>query len=144
MLVLLHNSKVTELWPQLKPGIGAGLPRGVEYTEAHMHRMLQTILAGSMRVWLLIEEEKGLCAVLTGTITQAICEKDLNLLIYSLYVHRMPGKKSIVEAFDALMKTAKAWGCKRLVMTTQDERIMAVVRKMSSGVVDTYVEVTIQ
>ena len=145
MLVLLHSGKVAEMWPQLKMGIGAGLPRGVECTDVLLENILQAMLRNAMRTWLLIEEEKGLCVLLTGTITQSVCEaSDLNLLIYSLYVHQDPSKAAIVDAFDTLSRTAKAWGCKRLVMTTQDERIMDVVRKMSGGVVDTYLEVTLQ
>ena len=145
MLVLLHSSKVAEMWPQLKMGIGAGLPRGVVCTDVLLENVLQALLRNDMRLWLLVEEEKGLCVLFTGTITQSVCEPgDLNLLIYSLYVHQAPGKKEIVDAFNTLSRTAKAWGCKRIGMATQDERIMAVVRKMSGGVVDTYVEVTLQ
>lgn len=142
MLVLVPNTKVPVIWQELKPGIAAGLPRGVTATDELLLNIMRGAMNNTVRIWLLMEED-GLRMIITTTMTQDVCSKDKNLLIYSVYVHQKPDKKSLLDAFVTLSHAAKRWGCKRLAMYTQDERVLEVVRRLSGGFVDTYVEVTL-
>lgn len=94
-----------------------------------MNNLLDALNRGDMWCWVLVDAD-GLKAVWTATVTQDICARTRNLLVYSYWQRQSPTADEANSMLRATVGLAKTQGCERLQGYTLSRKATQVLAKL--------------
>ena len=138
----LEGPDISVLWDSLKKAIVAGLPPATEVTDKLTSNILSALVRGDMWCWT-IEEGKVPSAVVTATVTQDICSRTRNLLVYSVWFSEAPKSEAVQKLVRVLIRFAMTQGCSRLCGYTRNKAATDLLLRLKGVEAMVYMEASI-
>ena len=116
MITRLLPEQISAFWPIIKYAVEEALPPMVGEHPDKMNRILAAMLSGKLDVWASYKKPDNKFEGIG--VTQVLYDEPTNtksLLLYSIYAYEKTNPDSWVEAWEAIVKWAKARGCKTIV-----------------------------
>jgi len=146
MLVRLLPDDIERGWDVISTALNGSMPSHIRADDIGMTYVLHALLDETLQCWLISDDDykdKGICGIITTTITVDKPSNTKNLFIYSLFAYRPFTQEVISNGFNTLKTFARAMKCYKVTAYTNIPQIESMVLKLGGRVVHTLVELEV-
>ena len=129
MLVQLTEEQVTEYWTLISQALVASAPPNVDLRGDYLSDILESLLLGRMKAWVVTDEKKIYILGVTGISVDEVLQQR-NLIIYSIYSIGGLSNNLWAESLRQLRKYATAQKCRAIVGFTNVPKIVHIAKKL--------------
>jgi len=146
MVVKLEPDQIAEYWDMLKVAILGALPPTVSNNGDLANNILENMLAGGLDCWVVYNDRSGIkkiSLIATTTISDDLCSRTRNLLVYTVFGVTPATGKEWQEGFETLAKYGRSKGCSKIIAYTDVESIKKIARILGGDTRYTFISIPI-